>query len=82
VEDLIAQGVYLGLVQGLGSGDVLVAGGISRYECALANERAPFLQLLVAAELFDRQKQAPGWYSGEGVLDPDVSVSARERGPE
>jgi hypothetical protein len=80
VKNLIAQGVYLRLVQGLGSGNVLVAGRISRDECALADDQAPFLQLLVAAELFDSQKQTSGRYPGEGVLDPDVSVSAMELG--
>jgi hypothetical protein len=70
VEDLVAEGLDLLLGQGVGSGDVLIAGGVLGDESALADDVAIGLEAFVAAELVDIGEKGAAGDADEGVLDP------------
>jgi hypothetical protein len=69
VQDFVAEGIDLGLVEGLGPCNVLVTGRVLGDECALADRVAVFDETFLSTELIDLGEQTVARDADERVFD-------------
>lgn len=74
MEDLVAQGLDLGLVKGFIARYVLVSSGVSCNEGPFTDNMPIFVESLIATEFVDSSQQGLATDAGQGVLDPGQLV--------